>query len=83
MSRAPIIDFTGPPAIGTVIPYFKGRTLTLLRAVPYIRLDGSRSFLLEWQADDGCLATSGLRARGVTWGGLDAALERIAGNRAH
>jgi hypothetical protein len=83
MSRAPIINFPEPPTIGTVIPYFKGRTLTLLRAVPYERLDGSRSFLLEWRADDGRLATSGLRANGVTWGGLNAALERIAGNRSH
>lgn len=68
MSRAPIIDFKAPPATGTQIAYFRGVTLTLLRAVPYERLDGSRSFLLEWQADDGRLATSGLRARGVTWG---------------
>jgi hypothetical protein len=68
MSRAPIIDFTEPPATGTVVPYFKGRTLTLLRAVPYTRLNGSQSHILEWRADDGRLATSGLRANGVTWG---------------
>lgn len=83
MSRAPIINFPEPPVTGTVIAYFKGRTLTLLRGVPYIRLDGSQSYLLEWRADDGRLATSGLRANGVCWGGLDAALERIAQNRAH
>jgi hypothetical protein len=57
MSR-PIIDFNEPPATGTVIAYFKGRTLTLLRVMPYVRLNGSQAHLLEWKADDGRLATS-------------------------
>jgi hypothetical protein len=81
MSRAPIINFEAPPETGTQIAYFRGVSLTFVRAVPYTRLDGSRSFLLEWRADDGRLATSGLRANGVTWGGLDAKLQTIAESR--
>ena len=83
MSRAPIINFETPPETGTQIAYFRGVILTFVRSVPYERLDGSQSHLLEWRADDGRLATSGLRANGVTWGGLNAALERIVGNRSH
>ena len=63
------INFAEPPALGTVIHYGKDNiTLTLGSVSTCVRRDMSDGHVLTWQASNGSEATSGCRAKAVTWG---------------
>ena len=67
------INFDAPPPIGTELQIGK-RLARLERVDPFIRKDGTASWLLFWRIGDR-LATSGLRGNGVQFvreGGDDA-----------
>jgi hypothetical protein len=61
------VSFADPPPIGTQIRYWGGRIATLLAVTPYVRRDGSHSFLLTWETDTGKVGTTGLRSKAMTW----------------
>ncbi len=78
MPKKYLIDFDSVPQIGTRVLGYRGVWLTLIVAVPWERRDGTATHLLEWQADDGRKAVSGLRSAGPTWGTIAEARARRA-----
>lgn len=67
------IFFQEVPPVGTKVNYH-GLTLTLSRVGQYPSKKGGLSPLLEWSAEDGRVATSGLRGKSVYWRSIDEAL---------
>jgi hypothetical protein len=63
----PLFDFADMPPIGLRVKNRRNGFLTLEAVDPYTRKDGTASHLLRWRSDDGREATSGLRAKSVTW----------------
>ena len=62
------VNFAEAPALGTKI--FFGRSdvvLTLVAIRPYVRRDGGRSLVMDWDASDGRKATSPLRGNSISW----------------
>lgn len=60
-------SFSEPPRIGTQIRYWGGAVATLIAVDPYVRVNGSNSFLLRWRMDDGRIGVTGLRSKAMTW----------------
>ena len=61
------ISFPSPPPIGTKLRYYRKRVVTLEGVEPYVRRDGSDSFVLRWVTDEGERGTSGLTAKGINF----------------
>ena len=76
MSNRYRINFETVPATGTRVEGWNGVWLTFSLAKPWTRADGTETYLLEWIADDGRRAVSGLRCRGPRWGTIAEAQAR-------
>lgn len=78
MGNRYLINFDRRPKLGTRVEGWRGVWLTLVDAAPWTRADGTQTYLLEWEADDGRKAVSGLRCRGPRWGTIAEAQARKA-----
>jgi hypothetical protein len=64
-----IVDFENPPPLGHHIRIQLRRRLRWCRLIdvnPYVRRDGTASFVLTWEDDKGYRYTSGLRSKSMT-----------------
>ena len=60
--------FAEVPAIGTALIHGReGVKITLEKATPHTRQDGTAGTILTWRAEDGRIGTSGLCSAGITW----------------
>jgi hypothetical protein len=64
-----LIDFAYPPLLGHCIRVklrSRLRWCKLVDVGPYVRRDGSTSFVLTWEDDKGYFYTSGLKSKSLT-----------------
>lgn len=76
MGKRYLINFDRVPPKGTRVEGWKGVWLTLVAVKPWTRADGTETHLLEWEAEDGRRAVSGMRCRGPRWETIEGVVER-------
>jgi hypothetical protein len=73
-----MISFSSPPHIGYVYKTSKGKRWKLISTTPYVRKDGSDSYVLIW-SDGINVGTTGLKSQSVKKNHLtDDEIEKIA-----